>query len=100
MNPLFNKLTGPADRLAAKRPINAILLVCSLIIFLTNPLAYANENTPVKKLTEIGLKEAIDKKMVTVKITGADKPEIYAETVDQEGLHFGKCMAITIKSIK
>ena len=51
-----------------------------------------------RKPTEISLNEAIDKGMLELKISGAYDQRIFYEVVDQDGIHYGKCMAIILKS--
>ena len=77
---------------------NKINTALFFILFLFPEAGNANSGTSAKKLSVIGLKQAIESKMVSVQVTGADMPGKFSESVDQEGLHFGKCMAISIKS--
>ena len=44
------------------------------------------------------IKEAIKRGLIELKITGAYDSQIYEEIVDLDGVHFGKCMAIVLKS--
>lgn len=53
-----------------------------------------NNRTP----TEISISEAIDNGMLELKISGAYNPETFYEVVDKDGVHYGKCMAISLKS--
>ena len=53
-----------------------------------------NNRTP----TEISISEAIDNGMLELKISGAYDPETFDEVVDKDGVHYGKCMAISLKS--
>jgi hypothetical protein len=51
-----------------------------------------------RKPTELSINEAIDKGMLELKISGAYDPRIFYEVVDKDGVHYGKCMAIILKS--
>ena len=42
--------------------------------------------------------DAINKGMLELKICGAYDPRFYYEVLDREGVHYGKCMAIVLKS--
>lgn len=53
-----------------------------------------NNRTP----TELSITEAIDKGMLELKISGAYNQRIFYEVVDKDGVHYGKCMAIILKS--
>jgi len=48
--------------------------------------------------TEISILDAISKGMLELKICGAYDPEFFYEVVDREGVHYGKCMAIVLRS--
>jgi hypothetical protein len=48
--------------------------------------------------TELDLKEAIANNIVSVEIRGVYVPDKVMESIDQEGLHYGKCMTIAIKN--
>ena len=51
------------------------------------------------KPTEIPIKEAIDKGMLKVKISGSYDPRVFYEILDRgNGMHYGKCMAIRLMS--
>jgi hypothetical protein len=51
-----------------------------------------------KVTTIIPINDAIEKSMLELKISGASDPRIFHEVVDRDGVHFGKCMAIILKS--
>lgn len=67
------------------------------IAFITIHLSYGQmvEN---KKPPVIPINEAITKEFLEVKISGASDPRYFHEVVDRDGVHFGKCMAIILKS--
>jgi hypothetical protein len=44
------------------------------------------------------INEAIEKGLLELKISGAFDPRIFHEVVDKDGVHFGKCMAVILKS--
>lgn len=50
------------------------------------------------KPTVLPINEAIEKNLLELKISGATDPRIFHEVVDRDGVHFGKCMAIILKS--
>lgn len=51
-----------------------------------------------RRPTELSINEAIDKGMLELKISGAYDPRIFYEVVNKDGVHYGKCMAIILKS--
>lgn len=51
-----------------------------------------------RRPAELSIYEAIEKGMLECKITGAYDPGIFYEVVDKDGVHYGKCMAIILKS--
>lgn len=74
-----------------------ILLV--LITLALGPLAAVakdslNNSTP----TIIPLKQAIEGKMLEIRITGSFNPGQYYEIAGNDGMHFGKCMEAILKS--
>ena len=50
------------------------------------------------KPIELSIKEAIEKGILELKISGAYDRRIYYEVLNADGVHFGKCMAIVLKS--
>lgn len=44
------------------------------------------------------INEAIEKGILELKISGASDPRVFHDVVDLDGVHFGKCMAIILKS--
>ncbi len=71
-----------------------VIIFCVTISF----VAKANIDSTQRLPREISLKEAIDKKLLQLKICGAYDPRTFNEVVDKEGVHYGKCMAIILKS--
>jgi hypothetical protein len=51
-----------------------------------------------RKPSVLPINEAIDKNLLELKITGASDPRFFHEVVDRDGVHFGKFMAIVLKS--
>ena len=51
-----------------------------------------------RKPTVLSINEAIEKGIVELRITGASDPRIFHELIDRDGIHFGKCMTIILKS--
>jgi hypothetical protein len=68
-----------------------------LFIF-TSFNAQAKDSVKRRKPTELSINEAIDKGMIALEITGAYDPTFYYEVVNNDGVHYGKCMAIILKS--
>ena len=72
-------------------------LLITFIALITTKFTFGqtkNENKP----TVIPINEAIEKSMLELKISGFSDPRIFHEVVDPDGVHFGKCMAIILKS--
>lgn len=93
--------------------INCILKLLKTLDFMRTRLFYsllmavyislsttsnAQDSSQVRKPAELTIYEAIDLGILELRITGAYDPRIFMEVVDQEGVHFGKCMAIVLKS--
>ena len=69
------------------------------ICILTNVnLKAQKDSVNNRKPTEFSITEAIEKGMLELKITGAYEPRMYEEILDRDGIHFGKCIAIILKS--
>lgn len=60
--------------------------------------AFAQDSLETKKPAVIPINEAIDKGMLELKITGASDPRMFYEVIDQEGVYYGKCMIVILKS--
>jgi hypothetical protein len=69
----------------------------TVIAVMTTLLSFGQEQQN-KKPTVLPINEAIDKGLLELKISGASDPRIFHEVVDRDGVHFGKCMAIILKS--
>ncbi len=80
--------------------MNARLFYSLLVTLLSlvSMFCVAQDTSQVKKPTEIAIKEAIELGILELQITGAYDPRMFVEIVDQEGVHYGKCMAIVLKS--
>ena len=72
-----------------------LFLFVGLTILLS---ASAQDSTKNKKPTVIPIKEAIDKGILELKVSGASDPRIFYEILDMDGVHYGKCMAIILQS--
>ena len=68
------------------------------VIAVSITLLSFGQEQPNKKQTVLPINEAIDKGLLELKIFGASDPGIFQEVVDRDGVHFGKCMAIILKS--
>ena len=69
----------------------------TVIAVMTTLLSFGQEQEN-KKTTVLPINDAIDKELLELKISGASDPRIFHEVVDRDGVHFGKCMAIILKS--
>lgn len=75
------------------------LKICALGIFILITFNLnAQDTLNNRKPTELSINEAIDKGMLELKISGAYDPRFFYEVVDKDGVHYGKCMAIILKS--
>ena len=72
-------------------------LLLTVIAVMTTLLSFGQEQKN-KKPTVLPINEAIEKGLLELKISGAGDPRIFEEVVDRDGVHFGKCMAIILKS--
>jgi hypothetical protein len=72
-------------------------LLLTVIAVMTTILSFGQEQKN-KKPTVLPISEAIEKGFLELKISGAGDPRIFEEVVDRDGIHFGKCMAIILKS--
>jgi hypothetical protein len=68
-----------------------------VIAFMTTLATFGQEDQN-KKPTVLPIKVAIDKGLLELKISGASDPRLFYEMVDKDGVHYGKCMAIILKS--
>jgi len=68
------------------------------LFILTSFNLKAQDSLSNRKPPEFSIDEAIDKGMLELKISGAYDPRIFYEVVDKDGVHYGKCMAIILKS--
>jgi hypothetical protein len=69
-----------------------------LLAILINCLCSYSQIKDSSKRITIPIKEAIEKNILELKIFGAYDPELFYEIIDQDGLHFGKCMGVILKS--
>ncbi len=69
----------------------------SIIVVCTTLFSFGQEQQN-KKPSVLPINEAIDKGLLELKISGAYDPTIFHEVIDRDGVHFGKCMAIILKS--
>lgn len=72
-------------------------ILLSILSVMTTLLSFGQVQQD-KKPTVLPINEAIEKGLLEFKISGASDPRIFQEVVDRDGLHFGKCMAIILKS--
>lgn len=73
-----------------------ILAIIWVLSFFT--IANAQDSLKANKITVIPIKEAINKGMLELKISGAFDPREYYEVLDKDGVHYGKCMEIILQS--
>ncbi len=72
-----------------------IKVILTFIAVMITLLSFGQEN---RKPLVLSIKEAIDKGLLELKITGASDPRIFHEVIDGDGVYFGKCMSIILKS--
>ena len=75
-----------------------IFTVIGVILTLVSTVCIAQDTARVQKPTELSIHEAIKLGILELYITGAYDPRMFVEIVDQNGVHYGKCMAIILKS--
>jgi hypothetical protein len=68
------------------------------LFILTSFNLKAQDSLNNRKPTEFSINEAIDKGMLDLKISGAYNPSIFLEVADNDGVHYGKCMTMILKS--
>jgi len=68
------------------------------LFILTSYYSKAQDSLNNRKPTEFSIHEAIDKGMLELNIFGAYDPRLFYEVVNKDGVHYGKCMAIILKS--
>lgn len=59
---------------------------------------FSQEKDTMNKPAVISIKDAINKGMLELKICGSYDRRFFYEVLDGEGVHYGKCMAIVLKS--
>ena len=79
-----------------KKHILKIATLLVLALSITNLFGQEKEDRRVP--TELSINAAIDKELLELKITGATDRRIFEEVIDRDGIHYGKCMAIILKS--
>jgi LPXTG-motif cell wall-anchored protein len=67
-----------------------------LFLFLNfNSIASNDEST---KQRTIALKDALQKNMLDLQISGLAEPNLFFDFLDYDGIHYGKCMAAVLRS--
>lgn len=79
-----------------KQKFKFIYLI-TIIVFMNSLLTFGQEEQN-KKTIVYPINEAIDKGFLELKINGVYDPRIFHEIIDRDGVHFGKCMGIILKS--
>jgi hypothetical protein len=80
--------------------MKSVLIILSVVlIYLLKPISSLGQgdNKSAEK-NAITISEAIKRKMIEVDILGVSDERMYRELIDKEGLHYGKCMTIFVKS--
>lgn len=75
-----------------------IFILTFAVFNLINFNLNAKDKLSNRKPIELSINEAIDKGMLELKISGAYDPSIFYEVLNNDGVHYGKCMAIILKS--
>ena len=65
------------------------------MLFCLPMIGFGQENKEPSLFT---INEAFDKGLLEFIISGASEPQIFREVIDKDGVHYGKCMVITLKS--
>jgi hypothetical protein len=79
------------------RQTQKLKIILTVVAVITTLLSFGQDQQN-KKPTVLPINEAIEKGLLELKISGAEDPRIFHEVVDRDGVHFGKCMAIILKS--
>lgn len=75
----------------------ALKVKLTILAFMLTLISFAQtKNNKAPKI--IPINEAVESNMLELKISGASDPSIFYEVVDRDGVHFGKCMSIVLKS--
>lgn len=64
----------------------------NFIIGLMGCALFAQENLSKDNIDSLSIYEAIQKSYIDVKVFGAYDNRFYQETIDSDGVHYGKCM--------
>ena len=67
-----------------------------LVLSITN--LFGQEKKDRKEPAILTISEAIDNKLLELTISGASEPRVFEEVIDRDGIHYGKCMLIILKS--
>lgn len=78
-----------------KQILNAIAIG---VLSMSISVGYSQDTLNKKKPNELSMKDAIAKGILELKVYGFYNPRIYNEVIDKEGVHFGKCMTVILKS--
>lgn len=71
----------------------------ALSLFLTLWTKTSGQNVdPFAQPTPTPIREAIDKGFIECNVIGAYEPQRFSETIDGDGMYFGKCLLIVLKS--
>ena len=68
------------------------------LLVLASSASFSQDTLRNKKPTEISIIEAIEKEMLDVVVSGSYDSRIFREVVDANGIYYGKCMSIVLKS--
>ena len=68
------------------------------LLVLASSASFSQDTLRNKKPTEISIIEAIENEMLDVVVSGSYDSRIFREVVDANGIYYGKCMSIVLKS--
>ena len=68
------------------------------LLVLASSASFSQDTLRKKKPTEISIIEAIENEMLDVVVSGSYDSRIFREVVDANGIYYGKCMSIVLKS--
>lgn len=80
-----------------KKHNNKLMALLTVITVMITFLSFGQEQE-YRKPSVLQINEAIDKGLLEIEISGASDSRVFHEIIDNDGVHFGKCMAITLKS--
>lgn len=69
-----------------------------LFAILVSPFTFSQDNIETNSTSQITIQEALERGMIEVDVFGVYDERSYYELIDSDGIHYGKCMALKLKS--